>query len=266
MAALAAASCMPLTLPAKAGEQRPMLWREVWAGADVSANVWLAYTGATIAPYSHIHEDGLRLRVVTGAGRYTYRGFPSSQTFEADTAFVDLLAGYLVRMRALTAKAFVGLSGIDHDIQPFDRENISIGRDWGVKGVVELWYDVSPTVYASLDLSYSTAHDTGSVRMRTGYRVWPSLSVGVEAGLDVDGQARCKLRLEAGSGCRLGDGDVEAPSLLDYARTGAFVRYEWTGGEVSVSGGVLGRMFDAGGDGDDLELDPYGTVNVIVQF
>ncbi len=28
----------------------PYGWREVWAGVDASSHVWLAYSGATIAP------------------------------------------------------------------------------------------------------------------------------------------------------------------------------------------------------------------------
>lgn len=46
----------------------------MWAGADASNHVWLAYSGATIAPYSDMFSDGLRLRIATGFGEYSYTG------------------------------------------------------------------------------------------------------------------------------------------------------------------------------------------------
>ena len=240
------------------------MWREVWAGADVSSNVWLTYTGATVAPFGGIHDNGLRLRAVTGYGQYSYSGAaPSYKTFDATTAFADVLVGYLYRYNSLTMKGFAGVSFIGHDVAPFDAENISIGDEWGVKGVLEFWYNSGPKAWTSLDLAYTTAHNTGSVRMRSGYRIWPQLSLGVEAGFNIDGQAQCKLRLPTQDECLLNAGDTGVLSLLDFGRTGLFARYEWTGGEVSVSAGGLGQVLD---DGGKFNLDPYVTANWILQF
>jgi Cellulose biosynthesis protein BcsS len=243
-------------------EQR-IKWREIWAGADVSKNVWLLYSGATVAPFGDIHQDGVRLRAVAGYGQYTYTGYPRYETFHATTVFADVLAGYLVRWGPLTAKAFAGVSFIDHQIEPLDAENISISGQAGAKGVLEFWYNVSPKAWSSLDLAYTTAHDTASARMRSGYRVWPQVSVGVEAGLNLDGQAQCKMRLSTQKHCLLDDNDTHVKSLLDFGRTGVFARYEWDGGEISVSGGGMGQILDASGD---LNLDPYVTANWILQF
>ncbi len=238
--------------------------KEIWAGADVSAGVWLVYSGATIAPYSGIHDNGPRLRAVTGYGQYSYLGAaPLYPNYKATTAYGEVLAGYLYRYKSLTMKGFAGLSFIDHDITPFDTENISIGGDWGAKGVLEFWYDSGPKSWSSLDLAFTTAHNTASARLRSGYRLWPELSLGVESALNADGQAQCKMALPTQDGCRLDAGDTAVKSLMDFGRAGVFARYEWAGGEVSVSAGALGQFLSAGGD---VEINPYVTANFIKQF
>ena len=78
-------------------------WREVWAGAQASGNVWLLYSGLTVAPHSHMFDDGLRLRITSGYGGYSYEGYRDEEktklkSFKAGTAFTDVLVGYLKRM------------------------------------------------------------------------------------------------------------------------------------------------------------------------
>jgi hypothetical protein len=276
-AAVAIIALLSTGLPAVADEPPVHRWREVWAGADVSADVWLLYSGVTIAPWSHIHGEGWRVRAVGGYGRYRYEGDRSPApgqaaarrtSFDAETAFADLLVGYLMRFGPLTAKSFVGASVIGHDIQPFDEDNLVIGDDIGVKSVVELWLNIGNDAWGSLDVTWSSAHETRSARTRIGYRVQPMLSIGLEGGLNIDAQGDCDLGLKKTEACKeqldhLPLGEAEDVSLLDYARVGTFVRYEWAGGEVSLSGGALGGSFK-----HDISTDvaPYVTVNVLAQF
>jgi hypothetical protein len=49
---------------------------------------------------------------------------------------------------------------------------------------------------------------------------------------------------------------------LSESRGGAFLRYEWDGGEISAAGGLSGD-FSGVASG---EADPYATVNWITQF
>ncbi len=264
-------------LPAAADEFPVHRWREVWTGADVSADVWLLYSGVTIAPWSHIHGEGWRFRAVGGYGRYRYEGdrspAPGQQaaqrlSFHAETGFADLLVGYLMRFGPLTAKSFVGASIVGHDIQPFDDDNLVIGDDYGVKSVVELWLNIGTDAWGSLDVSWSSAHETRAARTRIGYRVLPTLSIGLEGGLNLDAQGDCDLGLKETAACKLqlskqDASEAEDVSLLDYARVGTFVRYEWAGGEVSLSGGALGGSFKHDASTD---VSPYVTVNVLAQF
>jgi hypothetical protein len=227
------------SLPARADPPSPYGWREAWAGADVSNHVWLLYSGATVAPYSDMFSDGLRLRAAAGYGEYSYTGerLAMVQTFEAQTAFTEALVGYLKRMGPLTAKAFVGVAAIRHDIHPFDPENPVQGQEFGPKGVVELWLNIGDSAWASLDAGWTSAHQTYAGRMRSGYRVYRDISLGVEA-------------------------RINGNALDKDARGGLFVRYAWTGGEVSLAGGLAGRFFE---DANDMR-DPYATANWLVQF
>jgi Cellulose biosynthesis protein BcsS len=214
-------------------------WREVWAGADVTSHVWLVYSGVTIAPYSDMFSDGLRLRSAAGYGGYTYTGNRGTQVqgFKANTQFADFLVGYLKRLGPLTAKAFVGVSSIRHDVRPYDAANPVQGLAIGPKGVAELWLNMGSDAWSSLDASWTSAHQTYSGRLRSGYRIVGDLSLGAEA--RIDGNA-----------------------LDRDARGGLFVRYAWTGGEVSLAGGVSGRFLE---DARDVR-DGYATANWLMQY
>ncbi len=98
----------------------------------------------TVAPHSDIFSDGLRLRIAGGYGGYTYVGQRRGElvSFTAETAFGEALVGYLKRLGPLTAKAFVGVAAIEHDVQPLDPENPVQGQEVGPKLVAEFWLNI----------------------------------------------------------------------------------------------------------------------------
>lgn len=260
---------------------KKMRWREVWAGADATESGWLIFSGSTIAPFSHIHEQGLRLRVASGYGQYRYAGprraiafnpalsrhveFAETTKFEAETGFADVLAGFLWRLDPLTLKVFAGASGVGHALSPFDPENLAVGLDWGAKGVVEMWLNIGQDMWGSLDLSWSQAHDTRSARTRVGYRVAPKFSVGIEARLDVDAQGDCDLSWEETAACKeqYRNRYGTATDLLEYTRSGLFGRWEWDGGEISAAAGLSGTIL---GRDEDPQANPYASVSWIMQY
>jgi hypothetical protein len=214
-------------------------WRELWAGADASSKVWLLYGGVTVAPYSDMYSDGVRLRLGTGVGAYRYTGDRGAVTtsFRAETAFADVLVGYLKRLGPLTAKAFVGAAAIEHDVRPFDPDNPVQGLAYGPKAVAELWLNMGSAAWSSLDVNWTSAHQTYAGRARAGYRLFDDVSVGAEA-------------------------RVNGNALDKDARGGLFVRYAWTGGEVSLAGGVSARVLE---DARDM-TDPYATLTWLAQY
>lgn len=233
--------------------QQKLGWAEVWSGADATRDVWVLYSGVTLAPWSDIREDGIRLRAGGGYGQYSYRGSkiaPSPcgsprfapcvyvpQEFNVDVSFIDALVGYQKRFGELTAKAFVGVSGISHQFDVRDPNNEVIGAAVGARALIELWLNLGPQAWTSLDLGYTSAHETGSARWRAGWRIIPAVSIGPEVKYDTNAED-------------------------DATRAGAFLRYEWSGGEISASGGYAGVITG----GDDQDPAPYATLNVLTRF
>ena len=238
---LPAVGALALSSPGRAEpEPEPEYgWREVWAGADVSSNVWLLYSGATVAPYGHIFSDGLRLRLSGGYGQYVYTGIRRGEanSFTAQNTYGEALVGYLKRLGPLTAKGFLGIAVIDHQIAPFDPDNPVQGQKVGPKIAAEFWLNVGDASWTSLDLSWTSAHGTAAARLRAGYRVFRDVSLGLEGG-------------------------INSNDLGEDARAGLFARYTLKHGEVSVSGGFAGRFLD---DAQAIRA-PYATANWLTQF
>jgi hypothetical protein len=172
------------------------------------------------------------LRFAVGYGGYSYVGDRRGQlvSFNADTAFAEALVGYLKRLGPLTAKAFVGAAAIEHDVEPVDPEKPVQSQELGPKLVAELWLNMGASAWSSADLSWTSAHQTSAARLRTAYRVYGDVSLGLEAGLNANRQG-------------------------EDARAGPFGRYAWDGGKLSLAAGFAQSL-----------QDPYATVNWLTQF
>lgn len=236
------------------------LWRETWVGADATPHTWLLYSGTTVSPFSDMWSDGLRLRIAGGYGQYAYKGdrrYPGQKAstrdiaFKAQTSFTEGLAGYLWRLGPLTAKLFAGATMIGHNIAP-DDPLASTGTRIGPKAALELWLNLGTSAWASLDVTYTSAHTTYSANSRIGYRVLPTVSLGIEGG--INGSAG---KTEEDCAC-----GAAATGMLDPAhrdvRAGGFARYEWFGGEASLSGGLSTDLVG--------RHDPYLRANWIAQY
>ncbi len=223
---------------------------EVWA--DAGENYWLVYSGSTLAPFSDIHQNGLRIRFVGGYGHYSYqivKETKPTENYDAQVSFGDALIGYLWRLDPLILKLFVGASFADHKIAPYDANSTTNGMDWGVKGVAEFWFNIGTNAFASVDLAWAQAHNTRSARARLGYKPFSNFSIGPEAGINIDRQGDYKIYQE--------DPNYRAKAI-DYGRVGLFARYEWYGGELSASAGLIGDFRQ--------RQSAYGTVNWITQY
>lgn len=172
------------------------------------------------------------MRAVAGYGAYSYPKYKT--TIHGQAAFTDVLAGYQHRLGPLTIKAFAGLAAESHNLVPLDLDNDVIGGDIGAKAAIETWWEMGPQSWSSLDLSWSSVHGGAyAARGRTGYRLRPKLSLGLEAAAS---------------------GNAE----YDGGRGGAFLRYTWADGEISASAGA---SIDRSG-----ESGSYGTINALYRY
>ncbi len=80
------------------------------------------------------------------------------------------------------------MSSITRRFDVNDPDNEVAGDDFGVKGVIELWLNLGPNAWTSLDLAYTTAHETGSARWRAGWRMLPTVSLGPEVRYDINAE------------------------------------------------------------------------------
>lgn len=233
-AAMLAAGVWPAgwTPAATAGETAPRF--ALSSGMDVTANSRFGYAGGIWAPGRGLDAPGFRLQALGGVGAYDYDGSLSltggavPTRFDGDVVLGELLAGYQWRRGEWTAKAYAGVQVEDHAISPDDPANAVNGAEWGVKGQLELWRNLGAQSWLSLDASYGTAFESYRAQARIGRRVYPWLSLGVEAG---------------------GLGNAE----YDAGRGGGFLRLHLAGADVTLAGGVTR---------DYLDEDPSGYVSL----
>ncbi len=108
-------------------------------------------------------------------------------------------------------------------------------QELGPKLVAALWLNMGASAWSSADLSWTSAHQTSAARLRTAYRVYGDVSLGLEAGLNANRKAR-----------------MPAPVCSDAMR----------GTAASLSLADSGRFLE---DAQSLQ-DPYATVNWLTQF
>jgi hypothetical protein len=238
-------------------------WREIWAGAIASPQLWSAYSGATFAPFGSVRRDGFRFRSVGGYGQYRYSYVSSARqhAFKGAAPFSDLLVGYQQTLGPATIKALIGGSASGHLLSSQDPFNRVQGLDYGLKVGLETWVNIGAKAYSQLDGSWAAAFRSTNVRMRMGYRAFDDLSLGIE--LAASDNLQLHSEWLADKPWRGGSG-------------GAFVRYEWETGEVSLSGGlasqgggaaaVSGVNVGAGLGSIAKPTAPYATVNWLTRF
>jgi hypothetical protein len=214
--------------------------KDFWVGANVSEEMWLAFSGGTIAPFGSLHEEGFRLRAIAGYGEY------DTGTQIGSVMFQDALLGYQTKVGSLTIAGYAGLAAIHReyvDLQVLDADTLLItwfdGTEWGAKGALDLWYDDGGAFWASLNTSYTTAFNTHSLRGRVGWKAADGLSLGPE--LSFDDNSKDEIQLDAG-----------------YQRAGLFARYNWAGGEISISGGLSREADDT--------ASPYATLGFYTHY
>lgn len=229
----------------------------MWFGSDALRDVWLIYTGVTLAPWSeHIFEPGWRLRAHSGYGQFrdaVDTGAGHLARYTGSVSYVDALAGYHWRSGDLTVKIFAGMAAIDRTgTRGVHTAKGIFGREYGPKGVVELWLNLDDKQWTSLNLSFTTAHTTASGRWRYGYKVLPELSIGPEIRFDTN-----DFR------------NPDAHSFFDHflGRTGLFATYKWSDSvELSIAGGIGSNFRGTHREAGERSTTPYATANVLLQF
>ena len=223
---------------------------EFWAGAQAFKHAWSLYSGTTVAPFTSIQQDGLRLRMVGGYGAY-------------------MLCRPACGRRRLADREFQGHGGvyrrsgrIPQAARAPDGEGLC--RPHG--GAVPT---CSPTIprrpfVGRASAARSRSRPGGTLATAPGPR---SMSRG----------ARSMTAMRRGGGsagvscrpCRLGSRRaVPATGSATSSASAGFLRYEWEGGELSASGGLSNdKLWQGVGRPDVTQSSaPFATLSWLARF
>lgn len=217
------------------------LWGEAWYGGEMQARAWTLYSGATIALSGDIEDPGWRLRTTGGYGQYSYRklvpgvgGHPESIKFRGHKSFSDLLVGYQFNWDRLIWKAFGGLNTTQHLIDPRDPDNAVAQYDYGAKIAAEAWYSISDKAWVAGNASFATTFNAYKLGVRSGYRLFQDINIGLEARIEGDDEYHLSGRL----------GAFTTVTVLDYT--------------VAVGAGMTGDR--------DMRTSPYANVSLYYRY
>lgn len=192
-----------------------------FAGGDIARDAHFAWAGVTAAPQGLLHDDGARIRVIGGAGRYQYRAdaVPGGVN-EGHITAGEVLFGFRHAIGPVSISAFLGAQVEDQRLAAPDPGHPTQGTSAGIKAAVELYARLTPDSFVTASASASTVHASYHARGTYG-REHRSLAYGIEAA--VHGDARY----------------VEP-------RIGLFIRLTYERTTVALSGGYLSNS-DKGG-------------------
>ena len=187
-------------------------------------------SGVMAAPVGLLHEDGLRLRVMGGAGAYRYRtGNVPGGVNAAATVSAELMVGYRFSLAGTFITTYVGGHVENQSLATADPGHAAQGTEAGIKLALELYRRFTPRIFVTASASVSTVHDAHYARATVGYEFADTFALGIEAA--VNGDAR-----------------------YDEPRAGVFVQSNLGSTGFTLAGGMLSNSDK--GDGY------YGTLSV----
>jgi len=201
------------------------------AGADHARDSAFAWAGLVAAPLGRLGEDGPRIRVMGGAGRYRYRtaDVPGGANAGRVTSG-EILAGYRSTFGPVLVSLYLGAHVEDQRLAAPDPGHPAVGTELGVKAALELFAQDASPWSASGFASVSTVHRAYRLRAALAHEFPSGLSLGVE-------------------------GAVHGDARYNEPRVGAFLHTNFHGNVITLAGGVLSNSDK--GDGLYATLSLY---------
>ncbi len=205
-----------------------------FAGGDIASDSAFTWAGFTAAPTGLLEEDGWRVRVAGGGGRYRYRtGNVAGGINEADVVSGELMTGYRFSAGGGTATFYVGAHVENQSLAEPDPDHEAQGTEAGIKFAVELYRRFTPQFFSLASAAVSTVHTGYQARAALAYEISEAVAFGMEA--SVNGDER-----------------------YDEPRAGFLLQTNFGRASLSLSGGFLSNS----DKGDGL----YGTLSVYAVY
>jgi hypothetical protein len=206
----------------------------LFGGFDVTRDSSFVWTGIVLAPWSRLDEDGVRLRVMGGIGRYRYNtDAVASGVNEGIVSSGEIMFGWRRAFDRIVVVAYLGGQIEEHQLRDPDPGNPVSGTTLGLKGALELFSRPWPDYIATALASASTVHGSYQARATFAREINSWLALGVE-------------------GAILGNARYFEP------RAGLIAVATIAGRKLSLSGGYLSNS--------DKGAGPYLTLSLYAPF
>jgi hypothetical protein len=155
-----------------------------FAGSDVARDSAFGWAGVVTAPFGRLDEDGLRVRISAGVGRYRYRTpATSSGLNEASVASGELLAGFHRSSASGAITVYLGSHVQQQRLAEPDAGNSATGAAFGLKAAIETYARLDPVWLVNASASASSVHRTYHLRAAVLRELPPAFAAGIEATL-----------------------------------------------------------------------------------
>jgi len=184
----------PADAPVRMASPEPWSLRDrlfFFGGADFAGDSRFAWAGVTAAPRGLLHEDGLRVRLAGGVGRYRYRaGALPGSTNEVDVTSGELLVGYRLGFGTAAVTAYAGAHVESQDLQMPDPGHETAGTSAGVKAALEYFDRPVEDWFVAASAAASSANRSYYGRIAAAREHPSGLAVGAEASINGDKRYR----------------------------------------------------------------------------
>jgi len=153
-----------------------------FAGLDVARDTAFGWSGIVVAPFAHLDEDGTRIRIFGGHGRYRYdTGAVPGGINTGQITSGELLIGRRIAFDALTLVAYAGAHVEHHVLQAPDPANPVTGTSAGLKALFEIHWRALQNFVATASMSASTVYRSYTARATLARELQPYFQLGAEA-------------------------------------------------------------------------------------
>jgi hypothetical protein len=152
-----------------------------FGGVDIARDSAFGWAGLVTAPLGALDQDGFRVRVFAGHGRYRYRtgAVPTGVNTGVDWSG-ELLVGYRLAFDSTTLVAYVGGHAAHHSLAFPDPSNPVVGNRVGLKALIELHSRAFQPLIVTASLGASTVYRAYAMRAAVAREMNTVWQIGVE--------------------------------------------------------------------------------------
>lgn len=153
-----------------------------FGGVDTARGSTSAWMGLVASPLTRLRDNGMRIRVMGGYGRYSYdtSNVPGGVN-DGDYTSGEFMLGWRHDIRGVIVTTYLGGHIEHHSLANPDPGNPVTGTTAGIKAIVELFARPAPGWIASANASLSSVYAGYSLRGMIARELNPKLLLGLEA-------------------------------------------------------------------------------------